>query len=81
MENVAATQLLFLQKRHIATAFQANNIENAQRQAVPPKTEDATEWAIRTWNAWGAQKVNSIEKQQLSCTTDLSAIKIEEMSK
>ena len=33
MGNVAATQLL---------AFQAKDLENAQKQAVPPKTEDAT---------------------------------------
>ena len=32
----------FLQKRRFATAFQAKDIENAQKQAVPPKTEDAT---------------------------------------
>ena len=42
MENVAATQLPSLQKRRFATAFQTKDIENAQKQAVPPKTEDAT---------------------------------------
>ena len=41
MENVAATQLPSIQKRRFATAFQAKDIENAQKQAIPPKTEDA----------------------------------------
>ena len=79
MEKGAATQLSSLQKRCFATAFQAKYIENAQKQAIPPKTDDATKWAIRTWMAWAAQRVISIEEQQLSCITDLSAIKIEEM--
>ena len=30
--------------------------------------------------AWAAQRVIGVEEQQLSCMTDLSAIKIEEMS-
>ena len=77
MENFAATQLPSLQKRCFATAFQAKDIENAQRQAVPPKTDDATKWAIRTWNAWAAHRVISFEEHQLSCITDLSAIKID----
>ena len=80
MENVAATQLPSIQKRRFATAFQAKDIENAQKQAVPAKTENATKWAIRTWNAWAEQRVISVEEQQLSCITDLLAIKIEEMS-
>ena len=80
MENVAATQLPSIQERRFATAFQAKDIENAQKQAVPPKTENATKWAIRTWNAWAEQRVISVEEQQLSCITDLLAIKIEEMS-
>ena len=80
MENVAATQLPSIQKRHFATALQAKDIENAQKQAVPHKTENATKWAIRTWNAWAEQRVISVEEQQLSCITDLLAIKIEEMS-
>ena len=80
MENVAATQLPSIQKRRFATAFQAKDIENAQKQAVPPKTENATKWAIRTWNAWAEQRVISVEEQQLSCITDLLAIKIEEMA-
>ena len=80
MENVAATQLPSIQKRRFATAFQAKDIENAQKQAVPPKTENATKWAIRTWNAWAEQRVISVEKQQLSCITDLLGIKIEEMA-
>ena len=80
MENVAATQLPSIQKRRFATAFQAKDIENAQKQAVPPKTENATKWAIRTWKAWAEQRVISVEEQQLSCITDLLAIKIEEMS-
>ena len=74
MENVAATQLPSIQKRRFATAFQAKDIENAQKQAVPPKTENATKWAIRTWNAWAEQRVISVEEQQLSCITDLLAI-------
>ena len=77
MENVAATQLPSIQKRRFTTAFQAKDIENAQKQAVPPKTENATKWAIRTWSG---QRVISVEEQQLSCITDLLAIKIEEMS-
>ena len=81
MENVAATQLPSIQKRRFTTAFQAKYIENAEKQAVPPKTENATKWAIRTWNGWAEQRVISVEEQQLSCiTTDLLAIKIEEMS-
>ena len=71
MENVA---------RHFADAFQTEDIKNAQKQAVPPKTENATKWAIRTWNAWAAQRIISVEEQQFSCITDISAIKIEEMS-
>ena len=80
MENVAATQLPSIQKRCFATAFQAKDIENAQKQAVPHKTENVTKWAIRTWNAWAEQRVISVEEQQLSCITDLLAIKIEEMA-
>ena len=80
MENVAATQLPSIQKRRFTTAFQAKDIENAQKQAVPHKTENATKWAIRTWNGWAEQRVISVEEQQLSCITDLLAIKIEEMS-
>ena len=60
MENVAATQLPSLQKKRFATAFQAKDIENAQKQAVQPKSEDATKWAIRIWNAWAAQRVISV---------------------
>ena len=45
MENIAATQLPSIQKRHFATAFQAKDIENAQKQAVQPKTEDATNYS------------------------------------
>ena len=81
MENIATTQLPSLQKRHFATAFQVKYIQNAQKQAVPPKKEDATKLVIRTWDSWAAQRVISVEEQQLSCITDLSAIKIEEMSK
>ena len=80
MENVAATQLPYIQKRCFATAFQAKDIENDQKQAVPHKTENVTKWAIRTWNAWAEQRVISVEEQQLSCITDLLAIKIEEMA-
>ena len=50
MENVAATQLPSIQKRRFTTAFQAKDIENAQKQAVPPKTENATKWAIIPMN-------------------------------
>ena len=78
MENVAATQLPSIQKRRFATAFQAKDIENAQKQAVPFKTENATKWAIRTWNAWAEQRVISVEEQQLSCITDLLALEMYE---
>ena len=80
MENVVATQLPSIQKRRFTTAFQAKYIENTQKQAVPPKTENATKWAIRTWNGWAEQRVIIVEEQQLSCITDLLAIKIVEMS-
>ena len=74
MENVAATQLPSLQKRRFATAFQVKYIENAQKQAVPPKTDDLNKECL------GCIRVISVEEQQLSCINDLSAIKIEEMS-
>ena len=51
-----------------------------KRRLFHLKKDDATKWAIRTWNAWAVQRDISIEEQQLNCITDLSAIKIEEMS-
>ena len=63
MENFAPTQLPSLQKLHFATAFQAKDIEYAQKQAVPPKTGGATKWAIRTWNACTAQGVISVDER------------------
>ena len=60
--------------------IQAPNIKNAQQQAIPPKTEDATKWATKTWDTWAAQRTISDEEWTVADIMHLSSVKIDEMT-
>ena len=69
--------LIFKQKND---PIQAPNIKNAQQQAIPPKTEDATKWATKTWYTWAAQRTISDEEWTVADIMHLSSVKIDEMT-
>ena len=59
--------------------FQASDIKNAKQQAIPPKTEDVTKWATKTWYPWATQRAISDERTVVNIM-HLSSVKIDEVT-